>query len=356
MLELAAEQSEQVKCVVWDLDNTLWHGILAEGANITLREGIPELMRWLDNRGILQSVASKNDYSAAWTALQKLGISEYLLRPKISWLPKSENIRLLAKELNLGLAGFALIDDSVFEREEVRHALGAVTCFDETFITGLREHPRFQGAETEEARNRRRFYQEAAVREAEGDAHGGDITAFLASCNIVLHISAYAPEYEVRAGELVQRTNQLNFSGTKYTAPAFAALVRDETVEKLVLRCSDRFGDYGTIGFAIVRRSKKLIEVLDLMLSCRVQGKLLERALFAHLADREGREGLAIWVNYNQTARNTPARLALASIGFRPNGRADIHGGTGMLLGDCFSMDNTTVTVVSEVAQRTLAI
>ncbi len=89
----AEADTRKIKCVVWDLDNTLWKGTLVEGDEVALHPGIEELLKYLDQRGILLSVVSKNDFEPAWEKLQQFGLADYFLYPQIDWLPKSQKIR-----------------------------------------------------------------------------------------------------------------------------------------------------------------------------------------------------------------------------------------------------------------------
>src|SRR5205823_3850109 len=116
-----AKPAHKVKCVVWDLDNTLWNGILGErGAEgVSLRDQAVATILALDNRGVLQSIASKNDHDEGGRALQHFGLSHFFLHPAIGWQPKSAGIRSIARRLNISTDSFAFIDDSAFERAEV---------------------------------------------------------------------------------------------------------------------------------------------------------------------------------------------------------------------------------------------
>src|SRR5262249_28038930 len=143
--------------------------------------------------------------------------------------------------------------------------------------------PRFQGSGTSDARNRRRLYRHAEKRDSVQASFGLDYHGFLASCQIELEITSYGPDDSERVHELVQRTNQLNFSGQKYERKELEDLLADPRLDKLVLRCSDRYGSYGTVGFCILEVHQPALLVRDFMLSCRVQGKLLESAFFGHL-------------------------------------------------------------------------
>ncbi len=314
----AARKSAQIKCVVWDLDNTLWNGTLVEGDEVVLRSGVVETLKHLDERGILVSIASKNDFGAAFEKLQQFGIADYFLYPQIDWLPKGQKIKNIAQRLNLGLDSFAFIDDSPFELEEVSRTAPEVACIRAEELGGLIADPRLQGSVTEESRQRRHFYRDQISRETDQANLGDDYMTFLRSCDIVLEIARYSRKDEERVAELVQRTNQLNFSGRKYSRPALDEIVNDKSIEKYVLRCADKYGSYGTVGFCLVRHKAEVLQVVDFMLSCRVQGKFIEQALFSHLLEHHNPEqARAIWVNFRQTDRNTPARGVLDKLGFR---------------------------------------
>ena len=314
--------SRKIKCVVWDLDNTLWRGTLVEGDEVALNPGIVELLGYLDQRGILLSVVSKNDFDPAWKKLQQLGVADYFLYPQIDWLPKSQKLRTIAKQLNIGIDTFAFIDDNQFELDEVASAIPELLPirFEAERIASLKDDPRFQGSVTEESRTRRAMYQQQVAREQEEQGFGDDYLGFLASCNIVLEIGGYTETDSERVAELVQRTNQLNFSGRKYSRDELHRIIADPALGKYVMRVADKYGSYGTVGFCLAKASESqgaTLEVLDFMLSCRVQAKFVEQALFSHLlAHHNPGAAKAIWVNFKKTDRNTPAFNVLQAIGF----------------------------------------
>jgi FkbH-like protein len=315
----ANAEARKIKCVVWDLDNTLWKGTLVEGDEVVLNPGIVELLKHFDERGILLSVVSKNDFEPAWKKLQELGVADYFLYPQIDWLPKSQKIRNIAQNLNLGIDTFAFIDDNQFELDEVSGAIPGLLPINANQIASLSADPRFQGSVTEESRQRRKMYQQQVAREQQEQGFGDDYLGFLASCAIELEISGYSEHDGERVAELVQRTNQLNFSGRKYSREELQTIIANPTLGKYVLRVSDRYGSYGTVGFCLVKEQPETLEVLDFMLSCRVQSKFIEQALFSHLLEHHNRAGVkAIWVNFKKTARNTPAHNVLCAVGFVP--------------------------------------
>ncbi len=323
------------KCVVFDLDNTLWDGVLIEG-EVTLKSSVPALFRSLDERGILISVASKNNEEEALAHLASLGLTEYLIHPAINWNQKSENIRLMAEKISIGTDTLVFIDDSPFEREEVLASVDGVEVLPETELEQLLEHPRLQGSGTVESANRRIMYQQQAQRSEAAVEFGEDYIEFLKSCDIVVTIGPVEEAQYPRVAELLQRTNQLNFSGIKYAREAIDELLQKPDTDKHVIHCSDKYGDYGLVGFSITNlvttnvvkanlakgnpesgnNGLKKIGVQDFMLSCRVQGKLIEKAFFSYLVNKYTDGAATLDVNFVSTKRNSLAKSVLQEIGF----------------------------------------
>ena len=312
-----AKARPNAKCVVFDLDNTLWKGILLEGA-VEVRAEVAELFRRLDERGILISISSKNAADDANAELAKLGLHDYLLHPQIGWDPKSEGLRKIAAALDIGIDTFIFVDDNPFERAEVEQVLPMVEVLPETAIPALLDHPRLQGAVTPESKQRRQMYREAAAREVAAQSFD-DYAAFLKSCDIRVSIRPDRPSDFDRIAELVQRTNQLNFSGRKYGRDEIADILRDKDRERFVVDVSDKFGSYGTVGFCLASWSVDTLTIEDFMLSCRVQGKFIEQALFWYLSEGAGHAPVSrVVVNFKRTDRNAAAHKVLTTLGFEP--------------------------------------
>lgn len=312
----APEVANPVKCVVFDLDDTLWTGVLLHGDRPRLRPGVERVLRELDRRGILLSLASKNDHAAALAHLTATGLADLFLHPEIGWGPKSIAIARIAGRLNLGLDAFAFVDDTPFERAEVAAAHPGVACLDAAEVESLLEDARFRGSDSADAGRRREFYRDEIARTAELQQSGEDHLTFLRSCDIELSIKALTPADLDRAVELIQRTNQLNFSARRYGRNEILDLVRDPRLSICVMTCRDRFGDYGTIGVVVAAVDGPTLRIEDFMLSCRVQGRGIEQAVFAHLVASARPRPERIWVRFRPTPRNVPARRALEDLGF----------------------------------------
>ena len=310
--------AEKVKCLVWDLDNTLWNGILIEtedNESLELKAGVLETIKKLDERGIIQSIASKNDFAPAMEQLEKLGISEYFLYPEIHWNAKSASIKNIAANLNIGVDAMAFIDDSVFEREQVHSALPEVRTYDALEVEKLTELPEFDVIVTDESRHRREMYRAEEKRNALMASGNDDTVSFLRKCN--LRIKVFAPQTEAditRCFELVNRTNQLNMSGRRYTRNEFDALLSKIGQTSIAFSCRDDFGSYGIVGFMQYRKDNCELCFTEFAMSCRVAGKYVESALFTHVLNDTCCEKGTLTVH--KTKKNVLLRKTFESIGF----------------------------------------
>lgn len=317
---VAVEQpAAKIKCVVWDLDNTLWNGTLIETddpAALTLNPGIREVVEALDQRGIIQSVASKNDFEPAMAVLEHLGVAEYFLYPQISWGPKSGSVEQIAKSLNIGIDTLALIDDTAFERQQVRSVWPQVRTYDVTELDSLLARPEFDVPMTAESRSRRAMYRAEEQRNTLMKADHTDIVDFLRKCNLKLHIfTPTTKEEKLRCYELIVRTNQLNMSGKKYTPEEFEEVLARPGHQTFAFSCADDFGEYGIVGFGQYRVEGEVLAFTEFAMSCRVAGKFVESALFARLLESENCKSGAFAVR--KTKKNILLRNTLEQIGFR---------------------------------------
>jgi FkbH-like protein len=306
----------KVKCVVWDLDNTLWNGTLIEdGAEkLMLKAGVKRVLQELDERGILLSIASKNNEPEAKEALKRMGIDELFLAPQISWGPKSEAIREIARRLNIGLDSFLFVDDSEFELHEVSSALPEVRVLDASRFVEILSLKECIVPVTAESRARRQMYRVEEERKDLASSFAGDYMAFLRDCEIRLNILPLADENLERVHELTQRTNQMNFSGNRYDREKLRQLLATPWFDSYVLEVVDRFGSYGVVGFCIVDSREPLIT--DLMFSCRIQAKRVEHAFLAWLIRKyRDTSGGEVWASYRWTERNAPAGKVFSDIG-----------------------------------------
>jgi FkbH-like protein len=305
------------KCIVWDLDNTLWDGTLIEDGpdKIRIRQEVVDLIKETDRRGILHSVASKNNHDDAFKILRMCGLDEYFLYPQINWQPKSQAIARIAQLLNIGADTLAFVDDQPFEREEVQAALPQVSVIDTADFRTLLQRSECQVPITQESRQRRQMYRQQEERKTVLETFNGDYEGYLKECLIRLTIGALNEENLERVYELAQRTNQMNFSGNRYPRPQLREIMASQTHHTFVIRCSDRFGEYGIVGFAVV--DIRELRLLDLMFSCRVQAKRVEHAFLGFLLERYARSPARdFFVNYRKSPKNEASGRVFEELGF----------------------------------------
>ena len=315
------EGKAQIKCIVWDLDNTLWSGILVEDGSehLLLKPGIAELIKSLDRRGILHSIASKNDFDEAMGVLKRHNLDDYFLHPQISWAPKSEAIKAIAQKLNIGIDTLMFVDDSDFELAEVQTACPTVMVLRADRYLEIPALPACNVSETDEGARRRKMYQQEAVRESAATSFAGDYFAFLRDCKIEMEIEELSMANLERVHELTQRTNQMNFSGNRYERKLLEQIIATEYLDTYVIYCRDRFGNYGIVGFSIVDAREP--RMTDLMFSCRIQAKRVEHAFLTFLLKKYiSAGGLDFRANYRKTPRNAPSGRVFQDVGMDEEG------------------------------------
>ncbi len=303
--------ADKIKCVAWDLDNTLWKGVIGDDGKEGV-EVVPEalnLIRLLDQRGILQTIASKNEHDTAWEKIVELGLDEFFLYPAINWAPKSANLLQIAKELNINVNSFALIDDSEFERAEVSAACPQVRVYDSKNIPVLLDYGEFDVPVTNDTGKRRLKYLEDINRKSARRTWIGDLDGFLKDCSIELNITTIQHQDQIdRCLELLHRSNQFNLSGKRYTPDEFRSLLRASEYDNYALAVHDRFGDYGIVGFVSVQKTSDAVIVTDFVMSCRVARKKIENAFFYWYLNRTECGGKKAYARMKVTGRNQPLR------------------------------------------------
>lgn len=313
------KSAQKVKCIVWDLDNTLWDGVLIEQEEpekICLRSGVLETIKQLDARGVVQSIASKNNYEDAWNIVKKLGVDEYFLCPQIHWNAKSTSMEAIAKSLNIGIDALALIDDSAFERNQVQSVWKQVRVYDAEEIPDILNYDELQVTVTEESKNRRQMYRAEERRNELRVFNNDDTVSFLKKCNLKLKI--FQPESDterLRCYELLVRTNQLNMSGIKYTMKEFENALQRVGHKNFAFSCRDDFGDYGVVGYGQYYIENGQVIFSEFAMSCRVSAKYVESALFSEILEREKCEMGVFEVH--KTKKNLLLRQTLQKIGFK---------------------------------------
>jgi methoxymalonate biosynthesis protein len=306
-----------VKCLVWDLDNTLWQGTLLEDGNVPLFPGIRDVIVELDSRGILQSVASKNDYDLAWRRLEELGIAEYLVHPQIGWGRKSDSVAQIADQLKFARDAVAFIDDLPSERAEVNFGSPEIRCYPAEQAVSLADRPEFSpDVVTVDARRRRQMYQAGFRRDTERESFNGPDEEFLRSLDLVMTINRAGADDLSRVEELTLRTSQMNATGVHYSDAALRGLLDDRDHAVLTVTLTDRFGPHGAVGVLLLEHHRSLWHLKLLATSCRVVSFGAGAVILNWLIDQAARTGVHLVADFRRTDRNRMMDIAYRFAGF----------------------------------------
>jgi FkbH-like protein len=289
------------KCIIWDLDNTVWNGVL------------------LDLRGILHSIASRSDPTRALARLAALGVRDYFLAPQVDWDAKSAQVSRIADALRLSPDSFAFIDDDPFERDEVAAAHPGILCLSPEAVGSLAQRPDFSPASvSREARLRRASYRTEQARQTAERDFGGPPSEFLAGLDLSLSIAPASESSLARAEELVLRTHQLNSTGITYSGDEIASMARDRNYRVLLARLTDRYGDYGVVGLAIVELKREAWTIKLLLVSCRVISRGVGAELLRFVVERAQAAGARLAADFIPNDVNRMTFIAFRLAGFRP--------------------------------------
>lgn len=324
-------QLDTVKIVFFDLDNTLWRGQIAEhyehGREWPVLHfwpaGIWDAIQQLRRRGIIVSITSKNDEHIVrerWerAVLPWLRYDDFVL-PKINWQPKSQNIRDTLATLSLTAKSAVFVDDNPVERDEVRSNIPGIRVIgSDPFVT---RRILLWSAETQrvqlgaEAAQREASYRNIVARESEKASISR--ADFLAGLDVRMQFETIAdnahPGY-ARASELINKTNQFNTTGVRWSAADFAAFFGNGGVIHS-FSVQDKFSDYGQVGAVLVQHGV----IRQYTMSCRVLGMDVELAALHHVADVVFAAGAELLVGaVVETELNTPCRDVYDRAGFEP--------------------------------------
>ena len=302
-----------LKCIVWDLDGTIWDGELG-GGSVTLREGAAELIRLADARGVLQSIASKSDPEAAMEKLSSLGIDKFFLYPQIAeTVSKAACIRKIAKQLNIDTDSVAFIDDSPFERYEVRRYLPEVSVYAADDLSAL--HGYLEGLAENGGQNRRELMLMREKRLSARQAFLGSREEFLKECRMVLTIREALADDLIRAAELASRANKLNNTRERPDEEHLSVYMDEGDKRIYVCELDDIFGCHGIVGVCLLRLSDSLY--IDLFcISCRVEGRGIGAAFLGEVIRRAAVCQKKALCAYKQYKRDISAYLLLKMLGF----------------------------------------
>lgn len=336
---LAALRGKSRKCLVLDLDNTLWGGVIGDDglAGIQLGNGsaegeafvaVQQMARALKERGVVLAVCSKNEHETALQPFREH--AEMVLREEdiavfvANWAPKSDNLREIARRLNIGTDALVFLDDNPAERAQVRAALPEVAVPElpadpaaypaAIWRAGYFEAITISGDDLKRAEQ----YRANAERDAL-QAESTDLGAFLASLEMQAELAPFREVDLVRVTQLVNKTNQFNLTTRRYTQAEVAALVADPKVFTLQVRLKDCFGDNGIISLVIARDQGGVWEIDTWLMSCRVFKRGVEDLVLDTLVEQAKAQGVtALDGVYLETPKNGIVASHYPDRGFAP--------------------------------------
>src|SRR5829696_252900 len=312
------KEKQSIKCVVWDLDDTVWDGILLEDREVKLRPHVVHILETLDERGILHSIARRNDRDLALAKLQEFGLDEYFLYPQINWGSKAASIARIAQDLNIGLDAIAFVDDQPFEREEVAFVHGQVLCLDSALLDGVLDRPELNPRfVTEDSRLRRQMYRADIERNRVEAEYVGPKEEFLATLGMRFTIAPCREEDLKRAEELTVRTNQLNTTGYTYSYEELDELRRSPRHKLLISSLEDRHGIYGKIGLTLIEMDKDVWNVKLLLMSCRVMSKGVGMIMIHYVLRMAKEAGVKLRAEFVSNDRNRQMLITYKFAGFK---------------------------------------
>jgi FkbH-like protein len=300
--------NDQWKLLVWDLDDSLWQGTLSEG-DIQLNTAHANLIRHLAYCGVMSSICSNNDYELAREKLVSLKLWELFVFPNIQWQAKGDSVKQILGAINLRAENTLFIDDNRNNREEVLHYNPGIHVIDPGKIEALgltdlhRSDPGLKRLESY------RILEKKAVSKKQ---YAGSNEDFLRKSNIEVTIANMQMQDadSERVIQLIQRTNQLNFtgSGRGYSYAEFDYYLRYKSSNNYKIFVQDRYGDHGLVGFVSINNHRKLQHFL---FSCRIMHSGIEQAVFRFLKQRHpglsidfdatGLEQAADWVQVSES-------------------------------------------------------
>jgi methoxymalonate biosynthesis protein len=315
-----------IKCVVWDIDNTLLAGVYLESPDRPPAADpvLAGVLAELSGRGILQALASRNPPEAADYVRTATGID--FAAAECGWGSKAAAIGRIAAELDLPADAIAFVDDDMLERAEVAAALPDVLVLTPEDAAEAAGWPQFSPAVvTAEARRRGQLYAERRRRQSAATAFGGGRDEFLRHVGTRITIARAAAADLPRLHELSIRTHQLNSGGEPVTEDDLAGLLASAGYQVATLRLADDFGDDGLVGAAILAGNGVgpqpvpfVMTAPLVMMSCRALGRGALDALLAWMCRAAARAGATeLAIPCLVTGRNVPMRLALAAAGLR---------------------------------------
>ncbi|MBR1882799.1 MAG: HAD-IIIC family phosphatase [Muribaculaceae bacterium] len=270
----------QIKLIIWDLDDTFWQGTLSEGPVTPITSNI-ELVKQLTDHGIINSICSKNDEEPTINKLNELGINDYFVFKSINWQPKGQRISQLIKDMQLRPVNCLFIDDNPVNLNEAVFYESELMVATPAILKPLKQH--FESLFPNDTAHKRLTNYHILEKKHEARNLLSDNLAFLYSSNTQVEICYDCDNHLERIAELVNRTNQLNYTKIRCSQADLASLCADKAIKTGYVKAKDAFGDYGIVGFFAIKDNI----CLHFLFSCRAIGQGIEQYVYATLGHPE---------------------------------------------------------------------
>lgn len=335
---LGAIRGTARKCLVLDLDNTIWGGVIGDdgmegivlGQGSGMGEAFVEIQRTalaLRERGIVLAVCSKNTDEIAREPFRNhpemLLKEDHIAVFQANWTDKATNFEAIAQTLNIGLDALVFLDDNAVERKQVRDALPMVAIPElppdpSLYARTLMNAGYFEAVSfSDEDRNRASYYQANAQRAALSST-ARNLDEFLISLEMKIEFNPFDPVSLNRITQLINKTNQFNLTTRRYTQSEVESVMQSADILHFQIRLVDRFGDNGIIGIVIAPCKDSVCDIDTWLMSCRVLGRRVEEAIVEELVRCVRSRGIKTLVGrYIPTAKNALVRDHYQKLGFK---------------------------------------
>ena len=266
----------KIKLIIWDLDDTFWKGTLSEGPVVAIDDNI-SLVRSLTDHGVVNSICSKNDKEPVELLLKDMGILNLFVFRSIDWTPKGQRIAQLIKDMGLRPQNCLFIDDNKQNLNEAKYYSPELMTAEPNIIAELAKYFK-EKPSTDSQHSRLKNYHLLEQKQA-AKAVAISNEAFLYSSMTQVQIHHDCLEQIDRIHELVNRTNQLNYTKLRSTKEELSSMLTDPDCNSGYVTVNDKFGDYGIVGFYAVKNAK----CIHFLFSCRTIGQGVEQYVYATL-------------------------------------------------------------------------
>ena len=270
---------EAIKLIIWDLDNTFWNGVLSEEGSITIIEDNITIVKRLAERGIISSICSKNDHNKAEQVLKNNKVDNFFVFKSINWDAKGPRVNEIIQKMKLTQSSVLFIDDNPSNLAEVQFYSPDINVALPNIINEIGSNINIIGKDDKDL-TRLKQYQKLEIKYIDSQRFNNS-NSFLKQSKITISINEDCDNNIERIHELILRTNQLNYTKRRLSKEELVQMIRDRNYKTAYIKCSDKYGDYGIIGFfSFLQPENRLI---DFLFSCRTMGMGIESFVYNYL-------------------------------------------------------------------------